>query len=168
MRRSKIVLLALALLAMGSAAGPAHADGAATFGTQWWSQSAPEAKFQEFRQIPQGAYFESFLARGGSDRWKTSFWGTNALHNDQQLGLMVSRGVRWQLNGHWQQIPHNISQVARLGYTQISPGVFVLPDSLQSRNQADAGGYRNRITDFLNGSAASTPLGFRTDVGNLR
>lgn len=168
MRRSKLVLLALALLAIGSAAGSAHADGAATLGTQWWSQSAPEAKFQEFRQVPQGAFLESFLVRGGSDRWKTAFWGSNALHNDQQMGLAVSHGVRWQLNGRWQEIPHNISQVARLGYTQIAPGVFVLPDSLQSRNQANPGGYRNRITDYLNGAAGGTPLGFRTDVGNAR
>ena len=168
MRRGMRILAALALLACGSAPPLARADGAATFGTQWWTQSAPEAKFQEFRQVPQGAFLESFLVRGGDDRWKTTFWGSNALRNDQQLGLALSRGVRWQLDAHWQEIPHNISQVARLGYTQISPGVFVLPDSLRAQNQANPGGYRNRITDYLNSAAGTTPLGFRTDVGSAR
>ena len=167
MIRSKRFLAALALLALGMVPRVAHGDGQATFGTQWWSQSAPEAKFQEFRAVPQGAFLESFLARGGSGPWKTTFYGANALRNDQLLGLNVARGVKWQLDGTWRQIPHNISQVARIGYTQVAPGVFILPDSLQGRNQANPGGYNNTMADFLKG-ANPIPLGFRTDVGNAR
>src|SRR5690242_613608 len=106
MTRVKTVLAGLVLLAIGIVPSIAYGYGQATFGTQWWTQNAPEAKFQEFRQVPQGAYLESFLVRGGDARWKTTFYGTNALRKDQLLGLNVARGIKWQLNGRWQEIPH--------------------------------------------------------------
>lgn len=167
MRRTYAIVATLVLLAPALAPRTAGAYGEATFGTQWWTQNEPEAKFQEFRDVPQGAFLESFLLRGGDPKWKTTFWGANALRKDELLGLNLSRGVRWQLDGRWRQIPHNISQVSRTGYAEVAPGVFVLPDTLQARNQADAGGYVNRMRDYLN-TAHGIGVGFRTDIGSAR
>jgi MtrB/PioB family decaheme-associated outer membrane protein len=145
---------------------PAIADGYVNFGTEWWDQSAPEAKYQEFTEAPQGAFVESFLWRDRVWGGNTSLWGTHAIRSDQALSGTY-RKPRWTLGVDYRQTPHNLSFVTRTGYTLITPGLQVLPDSLQRANQENSGAYTSTMTDFLN-AAHSERLGFRTDVLSAR
>jgi MtrB/PioB family decaheme-associated outer membrane protein len=163
------------------------AEGELFFGAQWWDQSFPDAKYQEFSQVPRGTFLQSYLLREYSGRNSVSLWGANAIRTDQATKFTWANGVRWRADFGYSKIPHNFSQVARWGWAQIAPGVFTIPDSLQRRNeetgnlfvtlppgftraQADslkAAWYRQRMTDFL-GSAPPIDLGFGTRISTVR
>ena len=89
-----------------------HAGGEATFGGQWWDQTAPEAKYQEFRVVPRGGFLEDYVLREWSGRNAVTFFGANALRDDQTAGLSWSNGTRWRADLGLTQIPHLFSQTA--------------------------------------------------------
>ena len=138
-----------------------------TFGSQWWTQSVMDAKYQEFREVPRGGFLESFVLRQWSGRNMLSVTVTNGLQNSQNTRAMWANGVRFRVDLGYQQIPHLFSQTARWGWLQASPGVFVIPDSLQGRNQLIPSTFTQRMQDFLN-SAPAIGLGFNTDIRTAR
>ena len=160
-------VLAAAFLVVSSA--HADSDGQATFGAQWWTQTTNEAKFQEFREVPRGGFLESFMMRQWQDNggWAGSVWGSNALKSDQSTGMMLGKGVTWRFDGEYTQLPHVWSNITRSPYTEVSPGVFLLPDSLQRTNQEYPGSYLNTMRDLL-AVASPAPLSVRTDVTKAR
>ena len=151
--------------AQGSVAKAADAE--VTFGSQWWSQSALDAKYHEFSEVPRGAFLESFVLSEWSGRNTLALWGANGLRDDQATKLTWANGARWRLDLGNLQIPHAFSDIARWGWLQGSPGVFSLPDTLQSRNQVIPGTYTQRMTDFLR-TAPGVALGFDTHISNAR
>jgi len=161
-----------AILAALVAASPARADvdGFMTAGTMWWSQSANEATFQEFREVPQGAFLENFLFRQWNGPLALVISGENAIRKNANYNVTLAKGAAVRLDVGYQQIPHLFSQVARIGYYETSPGTFVLPDSLQIANQRVPASYNSRMNDYLNQSADDARLSFRTDIlkGRLR
>ncbi len=157
-------LMGLTCLAL---AGAARAQNQATFGGQWWTQSAPEAAFQQFREVPQGGFLESYFLADSLHRYQFSTFGTHALLQDQAAGLRLDDGARWWLGLDYRQIPHLISLVTRTAYDEVSSGVFRLPDSLQALNQRNPGAYNQTMTDLLK-TAHPVQAGFRTDVANGR
>jgi len=86
MRRSiriAATIAAGALLAGWSA--DARADGYVEGGTQWWHQTQEEAKYQEFREVPQGLFIESFLYRNPLLGGHVRAWGSNLLRSDEYI-----------------------------------------------------------------------------------
>lgn len=158
-RFSRSLAAAGALLLLWCA--PAFAEGQVTFGSLYWDQSQPEAKYQEFGAIPRGAYLESFLYRDNVGKGRMTFWGSHALRNDQMLGFSY-KAARWRADVDYTQTPHNFSFVTRTGYTLLDPAHQVLPDSLQRENQENSGSYVSTMTDYLK-TADRVNLGFRTD-----
>lgn len=155
------------LLLLCVAAGPAFADGEATFGTQWWDQTAREAKYQEFGDYPNGLYLESFLLRDELWGGRYAIVGTKALRNDQSTEGTYRR-PRWTLSLGYGRTPHNFSFVTRTPYGVIAPGRLALPDTLQQANQnASNAGYTASMSNLMN-SANREPLGFRTDLSKAR
>ena len=106
------------------------ADNEFTIGGQWFDQTVPEAKFQEFREIARGGFLESFLFREWAGRNSVALWGANGIRSDQVSKLTWANGARWRVDLGYQQIPHTFSQVARWGWFQSAPGVFTLPDAV--------------------------------------
>lgn len=146
-----------------------------TFGSQAWSLTHPEAKFQEYRDIPRGGFLESFYLKEFKGQDFLAFWGTNALQGDQRTSLWAARGIRWQLEGSYNVIPHRFSNITKSPYGQGSAGVFTLPDSLQRIVQAiplpSGSAYNARLiailTDQLN-SSALTPTRVNTAESKAR
>jgi MtrB/PioB family decaheme-associated outer membrane protein len=155
--------------------GVVSATNDVTFGSQWWSLTAPEAKFQEYREVPRGGFLESFYLREHKNQDMLAFWGTSALQGDQHNNLWLAHGVRWQLDGSYTAIPHRFSNLTKTPYGTPSPGVFLLPDSLQRLIQSipfpSGATYNARIipilTDQLNSSAAF-PTAVRTAESKMR
>lgn len=157
-----VTLLAVAaLLVMGSGAALA-ADGYVTTGYQWWDQTQPEAKYQEFREMPQGVFVESFLYQDRILNGNFTAWGSNAIRSDQSISGAY-RKPRWTLSAGYTQVPHQLSFVSSTGYTFLDPSVQTLPDSLQRQNQENSGAYTTTMQDFLQ-DAHPFDLGFRTDL----
>lgn len=164
--RSRGILVVGALLSLGMAPALALADGYVTVGSQYWSQSEPEATYQAFTEVPRGAFVESFLYRDDIAGGHTGVWGSNVIRSDQAYTLVYSR-PRWTVDVDYQQTPHNLSFVSRTGYTLVDPATQLLPDSLQLKNQTNPAQYAATMTDFLN-TAHSENLAFRTDVTTAR
>ncbi|HSQ61119.1 MAG TPA: hypothetical protein VLT84_11950, partial [Acidobacteriota bacterium] len=129
------------LLLLLVAAGPAFADGEVVFGTQWWDQTEREAKYQEFGDLPNGPYLESFVLRDALWGGRYAITGTKALRDDQSTEATY-RKPRWTLSLGYGRTPHNFSFITRSPYGVIAPGKLVLPDTLQQANQdASNAGY---------------------------
>jgi MtrB/PioB family decaheme-associated outer membrane protein len=169
MVRTMLALLGLLVAIVLGAPAPAAGDteGSASFGTQWWTQTAPEAKYQEFGDIPRGAFLDAYELRTWKDRNLLTFYGQHALRNDQSNELTWWNGAKLRVDLGYQEIPHNLSSIVHSPLTEISPGVEVVPDSLQAQNQANAGGYVARMRSALNASPRSS-MGFRTDLTKAR
>src|SRR5215831_18285120 len=159
-----------ASLAVLAAAAPARADvdGFFTGGTMWWTQSANEATFQEFREVPQGSFLEGFLFRQWNGPLFLGISGENAIRSDQKYDVTLAKGAKARLDFGYQKIPHLFSQVARMGYFESAPGVFVLPDTLQLKNQRNPSQYKFTMGDFLNQSADDARLKFGTNIATAR
>jgi MtrB/PioB family decaheme-associated outer membrane protein len=154
-------LAIMALLLLGGSAAHA-ADGYVTTGYQWWDQTQPEAKYQEFREMPQGVFVESFLYQDRLLNGNLSAWGSNAIRSDQTLAGTYRR-PRWTASIDYIQVPHNLSFVSSTGYTFLDPATQTLPDSLQRQNQENPTAYTSTMSDFLQ-DAHPIDLGFRTDL----
>src|SRR6185369_9805362 len=112
MRARQALLFVLAAAAFAASTARADTDGQATFGWQGWNQTAPEAKFREFRDLPRGGFLEDFLLRDRKGNLYSTIWGANAVRKDQMYGLSMGRGATWRLDAKYQEIPHLFSQVA--------------------------------------------------------
>ena len=170
MVRTLLALLGLLAAIVLGAPAPALAattDGSVTFGTQWWDQTAKEAKFQEFSEEPRGAFLEEYALRVLRDRNLLLFYGDHALRHDQTNALTWWNGAKMRLDLSYQEVPHNLSFIARSPFSEVSPGVLLVPDSLQAGNQAVPANYPARMRDALNASPR-IGLGFRTDITRAR
>jgi len=165
--RALLGLLAAIVLGAPAEASAATTDGSVTFGTQWWDQTAKEAKFQEFSEVPRGAFLEQYAIRSLRDRNLFLFYGDHALRHDQSNSLTWWNGAKMRLDLGYQEIPHNLSFITKSPFTEVAPGRLVVPDSLQAQNQANAAGYVARLRDALNASPR-IGMGFRTDLTQAR
>lgn len=148
-------------------AGQAIADGNATFGTQWWDQTSREAKYQEFSDIPNGPFLQSFVLRDSLWGGRYALVGSNALRADQSTALTY-RAKRWTATVEYAQTPHNFSFIAVSPYQKTALGVLSLPDTLQRTIQdGPTSAYAAIMSDALK-AAGRTPLGFRTDLSKAR
>jgi len=155
------------LVLLFAAATPAHADGDATFGSQWWDQTTHEAKYQEFGDIPNGPYLQSFVLRDALWHGQYALVGSNALRADQSTALTY-RAPRWTASIEYTQTPHNFSFISVSPYQKTAIGTLSLPDTLQKTIQdGPASAYASIMTDALK-AAGRTPLGFRTDLSKAR
>ncbi len=162
------ILCALAGLACGAVAGPARGDGAATFGAQWWTRSAPEARFREFRDVPQGPFLESFFFADSAHRGlQYSLFGANVIRRDQSERLRVYHGARGWFGIDNQEVPHRWSEISQTAFNEVAPGVWRLPDSLQALIQRTPSAYVPTMRDALSQSHR-TRLDFQTDIGRAR
>jgi MtrB/PioB family decaheme-associated outer membrane protein len=169
MVRTILALLGLLVAIVLGAPAPASgaSDGSVTFGTQWWDQTAREAKFQEFSEEPRGAFLEQYALRAWRDRNLVLFYGDHSLRHDQSNSLTWWNGAKLRVDLGYQEIPHNLSLVAHSPFSEVSPGRELVPDSLQAANQANPAGYVARLRDALAVSPRLN-LGFRTDITRAR
>lgn len=173
MRARMISLMVLAASLLVASQSVAQPTGNVTFGSQWWNQSVDEAKLQEFRVFPKGGFLESYYLTQSKGNLSAAMWGNNALEDDQRHNLALSQGLKWRLDAEVSGTPHLFSSIARTPFYQTSPGVFVLPDSIQRLMQQYAGSagttnnYTATLRDLLNG-AFGTPLGIQTNTQKLR
>jgi MtrB/PioB family decaheme-associated outer membrane protein len=170
MLRTLLALLGLLAAIVLGAPAPASAgttDGSVTFGTQWWDQTANEAKFQEFNEEPRGAFLQQYSLRSWRDRDLLLFYGDHALRHDQSNSLTWWKGAKVRLDLGYQEIPHTLSFITKSPFSEVSSGVLLIPDSLQAANQANPASYPARMRDALN-SSPRIGMGFRTDISRAR
>ena len=152
--RFALVMLAACAVALCAPARPAKAEGSLTLGDQWWTQTAPEAKYREFRDLVHGPFLESLALDQWSGRNAYSLSAKNGMQKDQAWRGMWAWGSKLNTKIGWIEIPHRFSLTARSPYTEVRPGVFEVPDSLQALNRRVSSGnsVANALQDALNAS----------------
>lgn len=167
-RRLAVAMSLACGLAVAGLFAPARADeNHFTIGSQWWSQTAPEAKFQEFRQVPRGGFLENFLYGTNAGNTGLTLWGANGLRKDQATRLSIANSSKWRIDLGYAQIPHDFSDIAHSPYVQGSPGFWMLPDTLQAKNQNSPSKYTQTMQDLL-ANSPNIPLNFNTNISNVR
>ena len=166
-RRIGRMAAGLALAVLLPSAAHAASENAVTFGSRWWTQTSPEASFREYLDLNRGGFLQSFTLRQWNASDAAVLSGENEFRLDQSTRLALSHGVRWQLEIKNDQIPHNYSFTARTPYTEVAPGVYRLPDSLQARTEAIPGNFGKNMIDALQ-EAPLTDLNVQTQVSSVR
>jgi len=101
-------------------------------GYQKRTVSANEAKFETYGQTPDGAVVPGLQAdiQSGSDT--IHFEGKNIQENNQSYDLNYNHNYKVKVDASWDQTPHDYSNIAGTLYNESSPGVFTLPDQIQT------------------------------------
>jgi MtrB/PioB family decaheme-associated outer membrane protein len=107
----------------------------------------PEAKFQEYKEVPNGIIIENYRMDVDSDKYDMSLNINKVRQEDQSASLEYDRGGKLWLNAAYNQTPHLWSNTSRTLYTEEIPGVLILPDALQDYFQTNSG---NNNTLWLN------------------
>lgn len=97
------------------------------------------AKFEEYRDVPQGAIFDSLLLRFGSesDPWRFEVRGTNMLREDQRYDLTLEGSGKLRAELYWDQTPHLFSNGATFLLRE-DPGRHTLDPGLRGIFEATA------------------------------
>ena len=99
----------------------------------------PEAKFQEYKDVPQGIVLPRYKLDVEAPNYEMSLDAKNVAQEDQSFDLMYDRNGKLNFTAGWNQTPHRWSNTSRTLYNETSPGVYELPDDLQQYFQAHPG-----------------------------
>jgi MtrB/PioB family decaheme-associated outer membrane protein len=169
MRTFRFAFVMIAAAALCAPSRPVHAEGSIILGDQYWTQNAPEAKFREFRDVARGPFIEALDLAAWNGRNTYELSAINGVQQDQMWRGMWAWGSKLNVKGTWSQLPHRFTDTGKTFYNELSPGVFVLPDSLQSLNQRNSStaSVTRQLTDAFNNGRV-LPIGFQTDVASMR
>ena len=121
------------------------------------------AKFNEYRDIPQGAFIQSSEINLGSlldNTFFVRFQSRDALEEDQSYLLNLGVYRKYRLDLQWDQTPHVFTDTGRSFFLETTPGVFTAPPPLRSLLQSDPGNLRPLLE-----SARLLDLSLRRDRG---
>lgn len=165
-RMIAMFVLAASLLAVSQVWG--QSDGSVTVAGGFWNQDNPEAKYQEYRELPRGGYLANYVLRQFTGDWAMGIWGDTPTRHDQKNTMYLAKGVTWRLDADFSAVPHNFSFVSKTPFAENKPGVFTLPDSVQRIIQYQATAAANASLKDLFANGHSIPLGVNTDVTKAR
>ncbi len=169
---SLVAVLALAALPV-VAQDEGHSAGGATVSGQGGDGLNDSSKLEQYGEIPEGVFVPDFWYSYSKGKFYLDVDGTNPGLNDQFLSLDTGKKDAFNLRITWDENPNWMSNTARTPYTEVSPGVFKVPDGMQLALQ--------NIYAPWTGSAPANPLnpnfyalegwvanGFPVDLGYQR
>ncbi len=106
-----------------------------TAGVQGVTQNNPEAKFEEYRDVPKGIVIDKYSITEESDKYDMKFQVKNVQQSDQAAELGFRAG-KLDLGLSYDMLPHRWSNVSQTLYSESSPGVLLLPDGMQAQIRA--------------------------------
>ncbi|MBE0598047.1 MAG: MtrB/PioB family decaheme-associated outer membrane protein [Desulfuromonadales bacterium] len=123
---------ALALLMPAAALAQDNVNGLITAGVQQVDVDPNSSKFNEYRDIGNGAYLyniglDALLGDKGN---YLEVEGKNVGRDDQKLQLGLGRYGLWNLNFSWDEITHRLSNKAQTPYTRGGSGLYVVPQTV--------------------------------------
>lgn len=167
MKTNAVVLTAAGiLLAVGAGGGRAESSVRQEIvtGVEVVEQNNPEAKFEEYREIPNGVVIDAYSLTREGEKSSLSLAAQHVQQEDQSAN-MEFHSPKLSLSLSYDQSPHLWSENAQTLYTEVSPGVFRLPDGMQSTFQANPGTapWTNMMISTFAGLAHGQELSSRQD-----
>jgi MtrB/PioB family decaheme-associated outer membrane protein len=105
------------------------------FGARLTGISGDPARVQRFRDLRDGATVELFRFGSENTTWGANLEADHVGFRDQHYFASFDRFGKLQASFDWDQIPLFYSEDTKTLYTETSPGVFRLDDSLQAAIQ---------------------------------
>ncbi len=127
---SLVVVLALVAFPV-MAQDEGHSSGGATVAGQGGSGLDDSSKLQQYEEIPEGIFVPEFWYSYSKGRFYLDVEGQNPALKQQFLSLDTGKKDAFNLNITWDENPNWMSNTARTPYTEVSPGVFKVPDGMQ-------------------------------------
>jgi MtrB/PioB family decaheme-associated outer membrane protein len=107
------------------------------FGGHFSSIDGDEARYQRYRDLRDGPLVDNFLFSRRGEIWTFNAAATKVGYRDQQYTGEYRLVGKVKASFEWNETPTFISRDTRTLYTETSPGVFRLPDSMRAANQAN-------------------------------
>jgi len=115
-------------------------------GTTFGSGS-DQARFQRYRDMRDGGTIDLMKFSKDTSAYRFNFEANHVGYRDQRFAASFNNYGNVKASFEWNQVPLYYSTSTQTLYNQTSPGVFVLPDSLQT-------GLQNKTTSLV--SAVTT------------
>jgi MtrB/PioB family decaheme-associated outer membrane protein len=133
--------------------------GGVDVGAQITSVSGDEARYQRYRDLRSGVLVDGFHVTHQKDTWTFNATATHVGYRDQKYTGEITKAGKLTVTFSWDQIPlfYSASDSDQYGllsatpYTVQSPGVYRLPDSLQSAVQANPASLYSAISSTATG-----------------
>jgi MtrB/PioB family decaheme-associated outer membrane protein len=132
------------------------------FGGHFSDISGDSARFQKYRDLRDGPLVDNFFFNRRGETWTLNTFATKMGYRDQQFAGEYRLVGKVKASFDWNQIPMFISGDTRSLFSQPSPGVFRLPDTLQAANEAGATTIRHYADQ-----ATGLDLRHRRDTGSF-
>lgn len=119
-------------------------------------------KFEEYREVPAGPFLENLHLRidRADENYFLELRAREIGEEDQNILLWGGRPGRSLFEFEWDQTPHTYSNTGRSPFVETSPGIFELPDLLQTTLEGAAPAARPDILrSFL---AAAPPIDLKS------
>ncbi len=156
------------LLASRTAYAQGEADlGQIEFGVRQLYGNRSSAKFNEYRDIPQGVFIRHAEV-DLNDLFKKSFFfslqARDPRENDQTFLISLGTSRQYRLDLKWDQTPHVFTTTARSFLIENTPGVFVAPFPIKSILQANASNVP--VLQSVLSSSPAVNMSLRRDKGS--
>lgn len=156
--RSRTIVMAALLLSCASGARAqqdAQPQGSVDIGYRGTDLTGDKARFERFRDLPDGGFVERFRFDREGINWIFNSAADHVGRRDQRYFAEFRSGGKVKASFEWNQIPLFNSSSTRTPYSVESPGVLTLPDSLQAGIQAGT-------QTLANAAALATPFNIRS------
>ena len=166
--RSRLLGMTAALLlasapAIGQEAGTSEpTTGSVDIGGRIGTVDGDDARFQRFRDFRDGAFLDNVRYVRDTERWLFEANANNVGYRDQRYEARFNQFGKLKVSFTWDQVPLFYSVDTATPFTEVSPGVFRVPDQFQAAVQA---GELSRYA--LNDLAAPFDLRSRRDSAEL-
>ena len=95
--------------------------------------NSPEAKFEEYREVPNGIFLERYELNAQGETTDLTVELRNIRQEDQSATFEMDKG-RLSIDASWNQTPHLRSKDSSTPYVETADGYFALPDYSQTAN----------------------------------
>ena len=97
-----------------------------------FGNNSDEARYQRYRDLRNGATLDRFRFTKENDSWSFIGQADHVGYLDQRYSASINNFGNFKVSFEWNQIPLFYSSDTQTLYTQVSPGVLRLDDSVQS------------------------------------
>jgi len=125
---------ALLALAVPGFAQEDYEEGEVSFGIIQTDSDTISSKFQEYRDLPDGAVAPSFRFRGKDGDFKYDIQAFDISQRDQRYSALL-RNDSVKFTGQYYLVPHNFGNGGRSILTQVGEDAFLVSDTLQQAFQ---------------------------------
>lgn len=127
------------------------------------------AKFQEYREIPEGVSGEIELKYKSKDDYFLEFKAKDIAEDDQNIGLKAGKYGQYKIELIYDKIPHRFGFDAKTLYSGIGSGNLTLSDGMQSdlQGSTSATDLVTRLNKYFPSGASSTDLELFRKTGKV-